>query len=144
MIKAKVDNMGLLLFTKNKSGIWSKCHETCLPIYSDCEYFLCLPKHNEDGQCLHWLNGGNAQWSDHFHGWSDKDNYADDLESQEFFLVNAFMLNDNKFRIKPSKETRYVVVHGEFVELFKADADIRACYGSKYHDLQIFPIEVEV
>jgi hypothetical protein len=145
MIKAWADNNELIVFSRRSDGVWLAC--AGYPAwFEDRDYFLCLQQHNKNGQCLHWLNGGKIQWGDHFHGWSDKASYADDLESQEFFSGNAFMLDDNKFRIKPKKETRYVVVdNGKFVgELFKADAHIRASYGDEYCELQIFPIEVEI
>lgn len=29
-------------------------------LYSECEYFLCLPQHKE--ACLHWLNGGEIRY----------------------------------------------------------------------------------
>jgi hypothetical protein len=142
MIKAWADNNELVAYSRKNGGQWHACGYR--PYwFEDRDYFLSQQKHKNE--CLHWLNGGEIQWSDHFHGWSDKDNYADDLESQKFFPGNAFMLDDNKFRIKPKKETRYVVVHkGKLVSaLFKKDAYIRASYGAEYHELQIFPIEVE-
>ena len=147
IIKAKADNMDLVVFVRMAyGGDWSEVSEKeCLPsFHPDNEYFACLPQHKE--ACLGWLNGGEIQWSDDFIGWTDKGNYINDLESQKFFPGNAFMLDDNKFRTKPRKETRHVVIHnGRLVgELFKFDSDIRASYGAEYHDLQIFQIQIEV
>jgi hypothetical protein len=145
MIKAWADNDELVACSRKNGGPWHNCGVRP-SWFEDRDYFLCLPKHNKNGQCLHWLNGGKIQWSDDIHGWSDKDNYVDDLKSQEFFSGNAFMLDDNKFRIKPKKETRYVVIHkGKLVsELFKSDANIMASQGAECYELQIFPIEIEV
>jgi hypothetical protein len=111
------------------------------------DYFICLPQHNKNGQCLHWLNGGDIQWSDHFHEWSDKHNYADDLESQEFFLGNAFMLDDNKFRIKPRKEKRWIGVNNTTqvttTGLYLSLDDVMNA-TVRHHEWQFIEIEVEV
>jgi hypothetical protein len=106
MIKAKADNIELIVFSE-RDGAWDAC--VGFPSwFKNRDYFLCLPKHKKE--CLRWLNGGEIQWSDDIHGWSDKNNYADDLKSQEFFYGNAFMLDDNKFRIKSKKEKRWIIV----------------------------------
>jgi hypothetical protein len=138
------------LDTKIEAGLWA-----CPTWRDDSDYLLCLQQHNKNGQCLHWLNGGEIQWSDHFHEWSDKDNYADDLTSQEFFSGNAFMLDDNKSRIKPRKEKLWLAVKTDKLEFLGGYRKVRICShafvnksdAEEYLDLsdsQLIEIEVEI
>ena len=143
MMKAYADDSSLCVFVNlTHHEKWKITQNPAF--FVNCEYFLCLPKHKE--ACLHWLNGGRIQWCDDLLAWTDKDNYTDDLESQEFFFGNGFMLDDNKFRIKPKKVKRFVVIHrGDLAScLFESHVDIKNCYRSEYNELQIFPIEIEV
>jgi hypothetical protein len=124
MIKAKADNMDLVVFKKNYEEIWVELSDQSeIRIKRNLEYFACLPQHKE--ACLHWLNGGDIQWSDHIFGWTDKDKFEDDLESQKFFYGNGFMRSEINFRIKPRKEKRWIVVR-------KSDLFVGAIlYGSE-------------
>ena len=153
MIEAKAADMSLVVFSKrNDSNRWVELeiHKQCISFNEIHSYFLCLPKHNEQGQCLHWLNGGDVQ--DFFDGeWSDcaplsKTINTDSENSLKFSINHMFMNEEFHFRIKPKTEKRYVVIHeGKLVhELFKCDTDIRMTYLSEYSRLQIFPIELEV
>lgn len=59
MIKAKADNMDLVVFCRDSYDIdnpW--CETSQLPIQDEFDYFLCLPRYKKE--CLHWLNGGLA------------------------------------------------------------------------------------
>jgi hypothetical protein len=134
MIKAWADNGELAVFSRCKNEDWFEARPAWR---DDSDYFICLPQHNENGQCLHWLNGGDVQGMEMLLNPYEKE--------YKWTTSSVWMNNSYTFRIKPKKETRYVVVHkGKLAgELFKADAHIRATYGAEYHELQIFPIEVE-
>ena len=142
MIVAKAANMDLVVLMKSKvMGTWSKSKLRHLPsFYDDGEYFLCLPQHNENGQCLHWLNGGDVQqkpikddgvWIDY-----------SDASKVTWKNWNSFMRDDLEFRIKPKKEKRYIIyrndnVYGTYLSL----ADI----GDKLkQNDQLIEIEVKV
>lgn len=125
MIKAKADNMELVVLL-NKYGKWQACHETSLPIYSDCEYFLCLPQHNE--ACLHWLNGGDVEEK----GIGADDKYFEDPFEGEpcpfkWYKYHSFMDKDSVFRIKPKKEKRIVAVR-------KTDGFVECCHFKDEHE----------
>lgn len=109
MIKAKADNMELVVFIKTKQG-WmvQDCNPDQLNFSCGHNYFLCLPQHNENGQCLHWLNGGYVIVRD----------YPED-ERERVLLVSGrpnwhdasvFMCERAGIRIKPKKEKRYIGV----------------------------------
>ena len=105
MIKAKADNMELVVFVKDDLSGELKWRQmvNSFPISVNHDYFLCLPQHNENDQCLHWFNGGDVEfrrdgedWQDEceeYHGWTD---YC------------GMMNNDVEFRIKPRKEKRWI------------------------------------
>lgn len=140
MIKAKADNMDLVVFCKDSIGDWFEHGRNgvyCPFCVEEC-YFLCLPKHKD--ACLHWLNDGEVQVMDN--NWVN----MHPIEDYQWEEDHDFMDIESRIRIKPSKETRHVVIHnGRLVgELFKFDSDIRASYGAEYHDLQTFKIEIEV
>src|SRR6056297_543095 len=69
MIKAKVDNMELVVFYKLPNEEWwqSESESTILPDEDDIEYFLCLPKHKN--AVLNALNGGESQVASISSGW---------------------------------------------------------------------------
>lgn len=104
MIKAKADNMELVVFCKDSYDDANKWQETSqMPFQEEFDYFLCLPKHKES--CLHWLNGGDVlvkskfvtSWEVVFHGqvWGD---------------TIGWMREDAKYRIKPRKEKRHIYI----------------------------------
>lgn len=105
MIKAKVDNMGLVSLVNNHEvNEWQECDFDALISHEDVEFFVCLPQHKE--ACLHWLNGGEVE-------------YCQDYKSQ-WFVFNAdrdrqwseeslFMRNE-EVRIRPRREKRWVAV----------------------------------
>jgi hypothetical protein len=147
MIKAWADNDELVVFSIRSGGAWRACGN--FPSWlEDRNYFICLPQHKE--ACLHWLNGGEIQWSDDINEWSDKASYADDLESQEFFSGNAFMLDDNKFRIKPSKEKRWIIAKSSALASMMYFSDYQSALiltkdaDSSFFGGQLVEIEVEV
>lgn len=103
LIKAKADNMELVLFIK-VGDQWqvTGCHDNqIINIASHYEYFLCLPKHKES--CLHWLNGGNIQYKTDL-----VEEFQDYQPKIEFGLGSIFMLSDFEIRIKPRKEKRWI------------------------------------
>jgi hypothetical protein len=136
MIKAWADNDELVVLARRDDPEWWLAYNP--EWHDDCEYFMCLPKHKEE--CLRWLNYGDIQCKDEMGVFIDTC-----FGESEWTTSSVWMDNDNIFRIRPKKAIRYVVIHkGKLVgELFKSDADIRASYGAEYHELQIFPIEVE-
>lgn len=104
-IVAKAANMDLVLFNKSEGQDgWNVSHETCLPVFSKCDYFLCLPQHKE--ACLHWLNGGESQYLSN--GMKEWINFGD---STSWSTTHLFMTNECELRIKPKKEKRWIGIH---------------------------------
>ncbi|MEL7309493.1 MAG: hypothetical protein AAGK05_17670 [Pseudomonadota bacterium] len=140
MIKAKADNMDLVVFVKNSNtGDWFEVFGE-LPFNQQQDFFICLPKHKE--ACLHWLNGGVVQVRYEGESWKDIFNN----ENPTWHGVNYFMMRDSvDYRIKPRKEKRWICItddleieDGTLYESY-ADADENSP-GYK----QIVEIEVEV
>lgn len=147
MIVAQAENTTLVKFVKlPNQWVTTTTNEWNLA----SEYFLCLPQHNKDGQCLHWLNGGDVQ--DFFDGeWTEcaplsKTINTDSENSLKFSIHHMFMNEEFHFRIKPKKEKRWIAVlpngrvsgwHDEDPEKLKQEYNEDAGW-------QIIPIEVEV
>lgn len=148
MIKAKADNMGLVVFRKNYDNSWGEiqCHDCCF--MQDFEYFLCLPQHKE--ACLHWLNGGEIEFtSDFSDGWTEYE------PIRSWGAGSVFMQSEYKFRIKPRKEKLYIAVKTDKHERLGGCRKVRICshaFVSKedaesYLDLsdsQLVEIEIEI
>lgn len=98
MIKAKADNMDLVVFTV-AAGKWEIVNEEEgeLPYFdSDYPYFLCLPQHKE--ACLHVLNGGDIEFS-----YKDYDDWIDSCKNGKELVWSEdldFMSKNYHFRIK--------------------------------------------
>lgn len=139
MIKAKVDNMEIVVFSKDRlDGEWfeyGRGGDYC-PFHPGDEYFLCLPQHNKDGQCLHWLNGGEIESSWKGDGYCRYEVGPDDME---WHKERDWMSDFVKFRIKPRKEKRWIAVNVK-------DGDVCMCTenSSPASGYQIVEIEVEV
>ncbi|AUR81471.1 hypothetical protein NVP1007O_05 [Vibrio phage 1.007.O._10N.261.55.F9] len=111
MIVAKAANVDLVVLIKSKvNNRWEVLDSVCIPsFYEDTEYFLCLPKHNEKGQCIHWLNGGDVVVKD----------YPDDKIERVLLAsgysnwheASVFMCERTGIRIKPKKEKRWIGIH---------------------------------
>lgn len=111
LIKAKADNMELVLFamsTGSNYGKLTECNRNTFPKDNEnINYFLCLPKHKE--ACLHWLNGGEIQILDG-NSWDDCDPH---LGGDQTWFIDWFLLMNNgcDFRIKPRKEKRWILIN---------------------------------
>lgn len=145
MIKAKADNMELVVLL-NKYGKWQACHETSLPIYSDCEYFLCLPQHNENGQCLHWLNGGYVIVRDYPE--DERERVLPVSGRPNWHDASVFMCERAGIRIKPKKEKRWIGVHksGATTDTFliKKEVEHAPFVEQSPGNWQFIEIEIEV
>ena len=137
MIKAKADNMDLVIIVKNcqNDGDWwaLKSDKEILPSFSNGEYFACLPQHEE--ACLYWLNGGDAQYS------HDGVGFGDLTEQLEWDPDSAFMDSNLHIRTKPKKEKRWIATRGYDV-FFALDHDDFDEWRINGYSLQ--EIEVEV
>lgn len=139
MIKAKADNMELVVFL-NIGPEWVESRLDTMVANQDMDFFLCLPKHNDNGQCLHWLNGGDVEFR------RDGESWQDECEEYHGWASYCGMMNcDVEFRIKPRKERRWICItndleieDGTLYESY-ADADENSP-GYK----QIVEIEIEV
>ncbi|CAM0106721.1 hypothetical protein MYOV065v1_p0023 [Vibrio phage PS15B.2] len=100
MIVAKAANMELVVFAKSLK--WHKVDSEDFQFFNQHEeYFLCLPQHKE--ACLHWLNGGGAQYlSNGMSKWID---FGD---SKSWSITHLFMTDECELRIKPKKEKRWL------------------------------------
>lgn len=136
MIVAKAANMDLVVFFNDGTG-W---HEGCLRELVCCDYnfFLCLPQHKE--ACLHWLNGGLIERQSKLT--SEWEGCADSKYSTWIPLC-GMMRGDEKYRIKPRKGKRYIVVHE-----YNVSGPYRKIHIAKMnqrdHGGQLIEIEVEV
>lgn len=139
MIKAKVDNMELVVFIKNDR--WEKLHSTCyLPAFEPkARYYMCLPQYEEE--CLHWLNGGTVEFL-YCDDWGECGGYT---ESPEWYSDEWMMNEDNKFRIKPRKEKRWIISHKHaLASMLYFDTEEEAVRALKdYFGGRVIEIEVE-
>lgn len=134
MIKAKADNMDLVLFACSNSG-WVELSAEELPCNECFNYFVCLPQHKDI--CLSFLNGGVLQLL--CEEWVDA--CPNESISKEWAAVSVFMLEDAfDMRIKPKKEKRWIVYNakGEFC----SEHDFEYIPVDK--SVQVFEIEIEV
>ncbi len=147
MIKAKVENMELVVFYKRNMEGWMEIADSdYLPQYPHNDYFLCLPQHKE--ACLHWLNGGKVEGL-------HKDYEPMELAESgviEWGVKSTFMKDSIEIRIKPKKEKRWIGVsksschttgHYETKEEAINTTESQP-WASAYVPWQFIEIEVEV
>ena len=115
---AVVDNnlifMICKLFAENiNTGEWWEC-SLDFPFNSQQRFFLCLPQHNENGQCLHWLNGGDVQVRSRMscgESFGDWDGLCPLVEQDSTWKKTShFMGRWFEIRIKPKKEKRWIII----------------------------------
>ncbi|QWX10260.1 hypothetical protein PP411_gp61 [Vibrio phage vB_VpP_BT-1011] len=138
IIKAKADNMDLVVFVKSGSR-WLECRR--FPEWRQSEYFLCLPQHKE--ACLHWLNGGATQVKYKGDCWQDIFNDP----NRTWPGISHFMMRHNvDYRIKPRKEKRWVAIDekGRAVPTLIKDEESLQNAKELMHDCSFHEIEVEV
>ena len=147
-IVAKAENLELVVFCKAFDAEWVKRRDSKIVYFSEeFEYFLCLPEHNENGQCLHWLNGGELQ--DFFEG---SHTSVGDYEGETWIVAdNPFMNEEYSLRIKPKKEKRWITYSNNQKRLgvlsFDSEQEARAHQPHYIHEVdesQFIEIEVEV
>lgn len=144
-IVAKAENLELVVFCKAGDAEWVKRRDSKIVSFSEeFEYFLCLPEHNENGQCLHWLNGGELQ--DFFGG---SHTSVGDYEGETWIVAdNPFMNEEYSLRIKPKKEKRWIAYSNNQKRLgvlsFDSEQEARAHYIHEVDEPQFIEIEVEV
>lgn len=149
LIKAKADNMELVVFCKDSYDDANKWQETSqMPFQEEFDYFLCLPKHKE--ACLHWLNGGEIEFNSEFSdGWEEYE------PIRYWSLDSVFMQDDYQLRVKPRKEKLWLAVKTDKHEHLGGCRKVRICShafvnkqdAEDYLDLsesQLIEIEVEV
>lgn len=142
MIKAKADNMDLIVFIQHDQTEWEECviNKNCIPSFDpDFNYFLCLPRHKE--ACLHWLNCGDVQYR---HGTSqDWDDYG---PIKVWSAGCIFMQEHVEIRIKPCKEKRWVVFNedSEFRDVLILKTESAAIAMRDHEGYDCIEIEIEV
>ena len=107
MIVALAARMELVLFSEHVDG-GCVVSGGNLPSNESLNYFLCLPQHNENGQCLHWLNGGEVEFRRGGEDWQDEDEQYHGLAG-----YCGMMNSDVEFRIKPRKEKRWIAIYSD-------------------------------
>lgn len=146
MIKAKVDNMELVVFCYSPSkDEFRELPNNYLPDTSASSYFLCLPQHKE--VCLHWLNGGSCLI--YFESVKDTFGVIHGKSPKEWTFDCGFMNTDAAIRIKPKEETRYIGVkdNGYATKHFATPEEVKRYINRRgfIADLyKITTIEVEV
>lgn len=142
ILKAYADNTDLFIFILDSNSKWIRTNPKALMDYPDDEFFACLPQHNENGQCLHWLNGGEIQ--DYYENeWSS----VGEFNGGEWSIHTLMMDENANYRIKPRTEKRWIAIRRSdlFVEdcLFHSvENAIRQGYPES--QWQLHEIEVEV
>lgn len=150
MIMAKAANMELIVISKRTDGKW-RVVAGCPEWFRNRDYFLCLPQHNEDGQCLHWLNGGAIE-SNETKSWVEVDSL--ELCTSHWYDGHFFMHEHEEFRIKANKEKRFIasfpwggnqhyVTPKSFPAMRELNEYVDMHYG-KRNLMQVHEIEVEV
>ena len=136
MIVAKAENMELVVFANSGDGEWFEMKNEESPIIDFFEYFLCLPQHKE--ACLHWLNGGEVEF-EYDSKWNSCSYW-----SREWHEASGFTCEDNKLRIKPKKEKRWIIWdldNDAYNCVFKENPEGR--YLANFN-FQILEVELEV
>ena len=142
VIKAKVDNMKLVVFYRLPNEEWWQQDSECeaLPDEVEIDYFLCLPQHKE--ACLHWLNGGEVERLTAHHGFL-KVGYG-----LAWSTCHEFMNEELEFRVKPKKEKRWMIYSERplSIEIFSDESVCDTVFSSKLptENKQKIEIEVEV
>lgn len=105
MIKAKADNMDLVVFGNEIGGEWRECDFSDLTIaIGFYDFFLCLPQNKE--VCLHWLNGGELLCSLGY----IKDKLIGQHATKEWSTRSIFMNSECEIRIKPKKVKYWIAI----------------------------------
>lgn len=145
MIKAKADNMELVVFVKNiNTGEWWEVFGD-LPFNQQQDFFLCLPQHKE--ACLHWLNGGEVEVKYQDEYWKPVCN-NDPVWRGGYFMMRDFV----EYRIKPRKDKRWIGYCASRNQTFPHPQDslelaenyAMSVYSYPIGDWQFIEIEVEV
>ncbi|AVR75888.1 hypothetical protein ValSw33_64 [Vibrio phage ValSw3-3] len=144
MIETKAHNMDLVVFL-NIGPEWVESSLHTMVANQDMDFFLCLPRHNESGQCLHWLNGGDVEFRRNGEEWQDE------CEEYHGWAKYCGMMNcDVEFRVKPRKEKRWIVAKPRalasmmyFESEEQAQSTVRYSTG-EFKGGQVIEIEVEV
>lgn len=143
MIKAKADNMELVVFVKkNNTNEWWEVFGD-LPFNQQQDFFVCLPKHKD--AVLNVLNGGMSQVN-YGEYWSE----CNCNEPIHWFDNWWYMDNKCESRIKPRKEKRWIVAKPiALVSMMyfnsKSDAEDAVKYSTgEFKGVQVIEIEVEV
>ena len=140
MIKAKAENMELVVFIKHPDHEWKQI--AGMPTAEDLDYFLCLPENNENSQCLHWLNGGSLMVT--YPNEAEREFLGDHRTVAVSGVMGRFLNKNIKFSIKPKKVKRWIAIRNEMLcstWLFKSEIDARLVCGTGE---QFIEIEVEV
>ncbi|QGZ13289.1 hypothetical protein PP410_gp72 [Vibrio phage NF] len=144
-IKAKLDDMSLVVFEKRKGSGWRELECNDLPVDVGAKYRLCHKNHKTE--FLHWLNGGVVEaLEDGF--WVEKANEC-------YCLNNTVALwgVEEKIRIAENKERRWIAVcnsgYNCIDKLFdnknQAKEFVTAFYpNNRVGDFQFIEIEIEV
>lgn len=101
MIKAKADNMDLVVISKRSNGKW-RVVGGWPEWLQNRDYFLCLPQHKK--ACLHWMNGGDVQLQDF-----PANSFCDYIDECSPWSDEIWWMSEQcNIRIKPRKEKRWI------------------------------------
>lgn len=143
MIKAKADNMDLVLFVKNDySGEWWEVTDD-FPFNQHQQFFASHPKHSSS--CLGWLNGGEVEVLASPR--ADWEPYPCHKGHPYWSPECVFLDDEIKFRIKPRKEKSWIVVkNGTLISnrLFRSKNEAEVVCGHSGRNAQFIQIEAEV
>ncbi|AUR98843.1 hypothetical protein NVP1256O_04 [Vibrio phage 1.256.O._10N.286.45.F8] len=87
LFTAKLNDMDLVLFEKHKDwDEWALTGDSdrYFMVSDNFEYFLCLPQHKE--ACLHWLNGGDAEFHLYGDSWGKYSSFKGRWDDESDFI----------------------------------------------------------
>lgn len=154
MIVAKAANMESVVFVRVRPSEtdfeWLETTFSDLCANPNKTFFACLPQHNENGQCLHWLNGGDVLLKDFEEDASER--IVDSSAFSGWHENTVFMSKEAQIRIKPKKQKRWIGVSpsschstGHYETKQEAvDITKNQPWASAYSPWQFIEVEVEV
>lgn len=134
MIKAKADNMDLVVFANNGQE-WMESGLRDMVSNPDLDFFVCLPKNAVT--CFKWLNGCPVQvFNEGDESWVDCVGYS----IAPYWCNDKWMMSHKyEYRIKPRKEKRWIIISNDGREDILKELPDFLINTSK-----LIPIEIEV
>lgn len=127
MIKLKADNMDLVLLAKSGDK-WVRSYNKFPNVEND-HYYLCREKHKDT--LLHLLNGGVVECQSK----NTNDLIFTCTKVEPWTPLHWYMRDDVVSRIKPKKESRWIVVNvNEEVFCCESGGEVNVCSAAYFNE----------